>query len=113
MYNPSVEVVEEVVYNLFSLSDVDAVSLMSFSQNQVQEAIKSFNVNKVASPDNIPMMLFIHLALSLSLSLSILFNKSVTEGTFPSMSRQYERRRQRRHNELSASLYHECDLQDF
>lgn len=40
-------------------------------------------MNKVSSPDNIPMMFFINLALSLSLPLSILFNKSVKEIKFP------------------------------
>lgn len=60
------------------------VSDMTITPGEIERALKGFNVNKVASPDNIPMLFFMNLSMSLSLPLCILFNKSLKENTFPS-----------------------------
>lgn len=56
VYNPVVEVSNEVIYDPFYQSTDNFVTEMSFSPDQIGDAIKCFNVNKVASPDSIPMM---------------------------------------------------------
>lgn len=84
VYSPDVLEEDEIIYDPFVHQTVERVAVECFSQDQVQEAMKSFNVNKVTSPDCIPMMFFMNLALSLSLPLSILFNKSLLEEKFPS-----------------------------
>lgn len=83
VYAPRVEVSNEIIYDPFSYSADDLVSEVTFSVTDVQKAIQRFDVNKVASPDNIPMMFFMKLAMSLSLPLSILFNKSLMNRKFP------------------------------
>lgn len=56
---------------------------MSFIPDQVERALEGFHVNKVSSPDGIPMMFFMQLSLSLSLPLCILFNRSIMDKSFP------------------------------
>lgn len=85
VYNPPVAPLFEPVcdpftYQVLPHSEGD---FMTFTPLQVEKALKSFDKNKVASPDNLPMMFFMQLALSLSLPLSILFNKSLSEMKFP------------------------------
>lgn len=87
VFNPAINdfQVDDIIYDPFyEADDQMSSSGLSFSRDQVQDALKSFNVHKVASPDNIPMMFFINLSLSLGLPLSILFNKSLAENIFPS-----------------------------
>lgn len=87
VYNARCEVsVEtELVCDPFSHQDesVSRIGCSHITEAQVRESIKRFNVNKVASPDALPMLFFFNLSLSLSLPLSILFNKSLVERKFP------------------------------
>ena len=88
VFNPAVDGfrLHEPIYDPFvdqSPLDGRMFPEFTFSIEEVQAALKSFDVNKVSSPDNIPMMFFIRLSMSLGLPLSILFNKSLSEGKFP------------------------------
>lgn len=56
-----------------------------FSTDDVKNALKQFDKNKVSSPDDIPVMFYKNLSQSLSLPLKILFNKSLMR-----ISRQME-----------------------
>ena len=86
VFNPPVSnfQFQEPIFDPFqSQCDVNALPEFTFSESQVQDALKSFNIHKVSSPDGIPMMFLMNLSLSLSLPLSILFNKSLNERRFP------------------------------
>lgn len=65
-----------------SMTDVGSDDIV-FSISDVQNVLKGFDINKVSSPDEIPMMFYKKLAESLALPLSILFNKSLKERIFP------------------------------
>lgn len=85
VYNPPVLPALDSVYDPFVHQDLpfsDDIAV-AFTLPQVEEALKSFDKNTVASPDNLPMMFFMQLSLSLSLPLCILFNKSLSEMKFP------------------------------
>lgn len=82
VYNPSIQPDLEVICDPFAHQMETAV--IEFTPQEVETALRGFDKNKVASPDNIPMLFFVRLSLSLSLPLSILFNKSLTENKFPS-----------------------------
>lgn len=68
----------------FYQNEAPKISSSVITPTQVELVLKKFNINKVASPDNIPMLFFVNLSLSLSIPLSILFNKSLEECKFPS-----------------------------
>lgn len=74
-----------VVYDAFSHQEQlqPEICAKTITSSQVEEVLKRFDVNKIASPDCIPMMFFVNLSLSLSIPLSILFNKSLAENKFP------------------------------
>jgi len=73
IYDPFYEAVDDIPPPEFS-----------FTPAKIQDVLKGFNIHKVASPDNIPMMFFVKLSSSLGLPLSILFNKSLAVKKFPS-----------------------------
>lgn len=50
----------------------------------VKVILRKLDQFKVSSPDGIPAIFYKNLSLSISLPLSILFNKSIQEGVFPS-----------------------------
>lgn len=61
VYNPVVEPAVEPIFDPF-VHQTELADL-AFTPAEVEEALKGFDKNKVASPDNIPMMLFMHLSL--------------------------------------------------
>lgn len=61
----------------------DVIGNISFSVSDVKKVLKGFDVNKVASPDGVPMMFYKNLAETLALPLSILFNLSLSSRVFP------------------------------
>ncbi len=77
---------DQMIYDAFSHQQQSQSQIFSkeFTASQVEAVLKTFNVNKVASPDYIPMLFFVNLSVSLSKPLSILFNKSLAENKFPS-----------------------------
>lgn len=62
-----------------STEDCDIV----FSTDDIKNILKVFHINKVTSPDDIPVMFYKNLSQTLSLPLKILFNKSLKERVFP------------------------------
>lgn len=50
---------------------------ITVSEDDFKMVLKSFDCNKVSSPDEIPMIFYVRLSETLSLPLSIIFNKSL------------------------------------
>jgi len=86
VYNPTFVPATVVIYDPFVHQSTlcEELTDMSFIPKQVEEALRGFDKNKVASTGNLPMMFFMQLSLALSLPLSIIFNKSMMQKKFPS-----------------------------
>lgn len=61
------------------------LSEFSVTENEVFDLMVELDVNKGAGPDDVPSIFIKKCATSLSLPLSIIFNKSVAEGSFPTL----------------------------
>lgn len=87
VYNPVTQPVAESTLDAAEAhtNSLHTLTDMFFTPGDVESALKGFDMNKVSCPDAIPMMFFMQLFLTLSKPLSILFNKSLREGKFPSM----------------------------
>lgn len=82
--NEQGEVITSAIYDPFVHQEetMPRIGCSRITEVQVKGVLKMFDVNKVASPDAIPMLFFVSLSSSLSLPLSILFNKSLIERKF-------------------------------
>lgn len=63
----------------------DVIATLTFTEETVMQLLKSLDVNKGSGSDAIPPLFLVRCAPSLSLPITILFNRSLTEGTFPSI----------------------------
>lgn len=67
---------DEAIFDEINVNQRDDIS---FTTARVQNVLSSFDIHKVASPDNLPTMFFKNLSSTLSLPMSILYNKSLNE----------------------------------
>ena len=58
---------------------------VSFSVPEIAEVLSGLNVSKGAGPDKIPPFFIVNCSHTLSVPLMVIYNKSLREGTFPSI----------------------------
>jgi hypothetical protein len=62
----------------------DSLGNVNISHIEVYNILKTTNIHKAMGPDNISGIILKELAVELSIPLAIIFNKSLSQGTFPS-----------------------------
>lgn len=75
----TVDIFDDELTDRLRLKDI------ALSEDSVNSILSSFDCNKISSPDGIPMIFYVRLKDNLSLPLSIIFNKSLSEGSFPDL----------------------------